>query len=150
MQNNGDDTPSDTGTEEMEVDGDGDGDEAVVEMETWVLGRTPEETGKAPMVMEEVGTPVPIFDRVGGGVEVGLSRLITFGDFEEFVEAEDVLEAELEELGIAAIVFEARAREAEQKEVLKGSEPAVERYEVLREFEREAEVVEVVPRVVAM
>ncbi|KAG5548694.1 hypothetical protein RHGRI_014145 [Rhododendron griersonianum] len=71
-------------------------------------------------------------------------------DFEEFVEVEDVLEAELEELGIAAIVFEARAREAEQKEVLRGSEPAVERDEVLREFEREAEVVEVVPRVVTM
>lgn len=129
---------------------DGDGDKAVVEMETGVLGQTREETGKAPMIMEEVGTPVPIFDRVGGGVEEGLSRLITFGDFKEFVEAEDVLEAELEEPGIAAIIFEARAREAEQEEVLRGSERAVERDEVLREFEREAEVAEVVPRVVAM
>lgn len=68
------------------------------------------------MVMEDVETPVPIFDKPAGDSGAESTRRVTLLDYEEFVEDEDVFEAELEEPGIAAMVFEARAGEAVRKE----------------------------------
>lgn len=130
------------------------GDEVVAEMEVDVveamgmLGRTREETGKAPMVMQDAKMPVPIFDRPARDSGAKSTWRVTLLDYEEFVEDDDVFEAELEEPGIAVMVFEARAREAEREELLRHSEP--EGNEVLKEFEQEAAGAEIVPRVSAM
>lgn len=130
------------------------GDEVVAEMEvdvveaTGMLGRTREETGKAPMVMQDAKMPVPIFDRPARDSGAKSTWRVTLLDYEEFVEDDDVFEAELEEPGIAVMVFEARAREAEREELLRHSEP--EGNEVLKEFEQEAAGAEIVPRVSAM
>ncbi|KAI8568138.1 hypothetical protein RHMOL_Rhmol02G0174200 [Rhododendron molle] len=114
-------------TDEMEVD-------AVEAME--MLGRTQEVTGKAPMVMEDAGTSVPIFDRLVEDLGAESTRRVTFLDYEEFVEDKDVFKAELKESGIAAMVFEARAGEAEPEELLRRSELIEEGNEVLRELSR--------------
>ncbi|KAF7143705.1 hypothetical protein RHSIM_Rhsim05G0119400 [Rhododendron simsii] len=142
------------GGDTEEIITDEDGDEVVAKMEVdaveaiRMLRRTREEAGKAPMVMEDVETLVPIFDRLAGDLGAESTRRVTLLDYEEFLEDEDVFEAKLEEPGIAAMVFEARAWEAEQEELLRCSEPEVR--EVLMEFEREAAGAEIVPRVSAM
>ncbi|KAG5524101.1 hypothetical protein RHGRI_030929 [Rhododendron griersonianum] len=144
------------GGDTEEIITDKDGVEGVVEMEVdaveaiEMLGRTREKTGKAPMVVEDVEMPVPIFDRPAGDSGAESTRRVTLLDYDEFVEDEDVFEAELEELGIAAMVFEARAREAEREELLRRSEPIEEGNDVLREFEQEAAGAEIVLRVSAM
>ncbi|KAF7154809.1 hypothetical protein RHSIM_Rhsim01G0157100 [Rhododendron simsii] len=100
------------------------------------------------MLTEDVEIQVPIFDRPTRDSGVESTRQVTLLDYEQFVEDEDVFEAELEEPWIAAMVFKAHAREAERKELLRCSE--LEGSEVLMEFKQEAVGAEVVPRVSAM
>lgn len=86
------------------------------------LRRSLEELGKAPMVVEGAEMPVPVFDWPAGDMGAESTRRVTLLDYEEIVEDEDIFEADLEEPGIAAMVFEARAWEAEREELLQHSE----------------------------
>ncbi|KAF7117123.1 hypothetical protein RHSIM_RhsimUnG0002800 [Rhododendron simsii] len=84
------------GGDSEEIITDEGGDEVVAEMEvgaveaTGILGQTREEKGKAPMVIEDVKTPVLIFDRPAGDSGVESTQRVTFLDYEEFVEDEDI------------------------------------------------------------
>ncbi|KAF7113919.1 hypothetical protein RHSIM_RhsimUnG0102300 [Rhododendron simsii] len=62
----------------------------------------------------------------------GLLGLAKHSDWVQFHD-KDIFEAELEELGIAAMMFEARAQEAEWEKLVRRSKP--EGNKVLREFE---------------
>ncbi|XP_058201349.1 uncharacterized protein LOC131316093 [Rhododendron vialii] len=139
----------DEGEIEMEDEGGSSGPPVrKIEVESGGSRLTREEKGKALVIEEEPAVVVPIFDRLADDLGVESTWQVSFLDYEEFVEDEDVLEAKMEEPGIAAMVFEARVREVEREELLRSLEP--EGDEVLREFEREAAEAEVVPRVSVM